>query len=280
MWHAAHVTLSGFIYKLKYVFYKHTVPIGTQWEINMMKAVILAAGAAMRLRPITDAIPKCLLPVGGRPLLQRTIDALCAYGIHDIIIVVGYQAQSVISFCNNTYPRKGLTCVENPIYDTTNNAYSLLLIQQYVLDDEVILLDGDILFDPRLIGHLLSSQRQNILLLRPSHLLGAEEIKVLTHNGNRILRISKDLDPSHASGESIGIERFSKQAVRKLFKILQRRIHEERRVDEWYETSFQELIDNGEEIFAVDTAGLACIEIDTAADIETAERDVLPLIGV
>lgn len=245
-----------------------------------MKAVILAAGAATRLRPITDTIPKCLLPVGGRSLLQRTIDALCAYDINDIIIVVGYQAQSVISFCNNTYPKKALTCVENPIYDTTNNAYSLLLIQQYVLDDEVILLDGDILFDPRLIWHLLSSQRQNILLLRPSHLLGAEEIKVLTDTGNRILRISKDIDSSRASGESIGIERFSKQAVRKLFKILQRRIHQEQRVDEWYEASFQELIDSGEEIFALDTAGLACIEIDTAADIETAERDVLPLLGV
>lgn len=245
-----------------------------------MKAVILAAGSAMRLRPITDTIPKCLIPVGGRPLLQRTIDALCAYGIHDIIIVVGYQAQSVISFCTNVYPEMPFTWVENPLFGSTNNAYSLLLARRHVSDQEMILLDGDILFDPRLIGHLLSSSHKNILLLRSTRSLGAEEIKVAADSENRVRTISKEIHPHTASGESIGIERFSREAVQRLFIILQRRVHDELRTDEWYEASFQEFIDNGGELYAVETAGLACIEIDTVMDIETAKRDVLPLLGV
>ncbi len=246
----------------------------------MMKAVILAAGAATRLRPITNTIPKCLLPVGGRPLLQRTIDALCAHGIDDILIVVGYQAQSVISFCDSTYSSGTIRCIENPVFAKTNNAYSLLLAEPHVRGYEMILLDGDILFDPRLIGLLLASPYPDVLLLRPSHLLGVEEIKVVTNSENWVVGISKEIDPRKASGESIGIERFSVETARKLFEILQRRIHDERRIEEWYEASFQELIDNGGKIFAVGTAGLACIEIDTASDIEVAERDVLPLLGV
>jgi choline kinase len=245
-----------------------------------MRSVILAAGAATRLRPISDTIPKCLLQVGGQPLLQRSIEALFSNGIHQIIIVVGYRSESVITFCNTTYSSETLRCIVNPDYASTNNAYSLLLTEEHILGHDMMLLDGDILFDPRLIGHLLSSRQPNALLLRPSHLLGSEEIKVVTGTDNRVLRISKDINPGDAAGESIGIERFSEPTVRNLFKILRRRIGGEQRVNEWYEASFQELIDNGARIFAVDTAGLPCIEIDTTADIETAERDVLPVLGV
>jgi choline kinase len=245
-----------------------------------MRAVILAAGTATRLRPISDSIPKCLLRVGGLTLLERTIDPLLQNGIHEIMVVVGYRGESILSLCSLAYPLGSIRCIINPDYASTNNAYSLLLSEEFILGHDMILLDGDILFDPRLIGHLLSSRYQDALLLRPTHHLGAEEIKIVIDSSNRLLKISKELDPRKASGESIGIERFSEQTVQRLFKILRRRIHHERKIDEWYEASFQELIDNGEEIYAVDTAGLACIEIDTAADIETAERDVLPLLGV
>ena len=245
-----------------------------------MKAVILAAGAATRLRPVTDSIPKCLLPVGGQPLLKRTIDALLSNGIHEIVVAVGYRSDSVISFCKNTYPSHTLHTVENPEYATTNNSYSLLLTEKHVQGDAMVLLDGDILFDPRLIGHLLSSKQPDVLLLRPCRRLGSDEIKVVADAENRVLRISKDVDPRDASGESIGIERFSESTVRRLFTILRRRIGDEQRINEWYEESFQELIDGGTHIYCVDTVGLPCIEIDTMADIETAERDVLPLIGV
>jgi choline kinase len=245
-----------------------------------MRAVILAAGAATRLRPISDTIPKCLLQVGGQTLLQRSIDALVSYGIRQIIVVVGYRAESVITFCATTYSSETLRCIVNPDYASTNNAYSLLLTEEHILGHDMMLLDGDILFDSRLIGRLLSSRQPDALLLRPNHLLGSEEIKVLIDTNNRVLRISKDINPGDAVGESIGIERFSEPTVRDLFKILRRRIGDEQRVNEWYEASFQDLIDTGAGIFAVDTAGLPCIEIDTAADIKTAEHDVLPRIGV
>jgi choline kinase len=245
-----------------------------------MKAVILAAGAATRLRPISDTMPKCLLQIGGQSLLQRSIDALISYGIQQILIVTGYMAESVIAFCETIYSPDILHYIVNPDYASTNNAYSLLQTEEHVLGHEMILLDGDILFDPRLIGHLLSSRHPDALLLHPHHSAGSEEVKVVTDSIHRVLRISKDIDPGEAAGESIGIERFSESTVRNLFRILQRRINNEHRVDEWYEASFQELIDNGTGIFAVETAGLPCIEIDTAADIETAEREILPRIGL
>ncbi len=244
-----------------------------------MKAVILSAGVASRLRPITDRMPKCLLPVGGQTLLQRTIDSLTSAGIADIVIVIGFHGDTVRSKCAEVYPGRSFTWVENRRFESTNNAYSLLLAREHVAGNDCLILDGDILFDPRLIAHLVSGKAADSLLVRPSHFLGNEEVKVITDGKNRITAISKEVDPRLADGESIGIERFSAQTAERLFEILERRICAEHREQELYEAGFQELIDNGTAIAAVDTAGLACIEIDTPLDIETAERDVLPLLG-
>ena len=116
-----------------------------------MKAVILAAGIASRLRPLTDTTPKCLLKIGERCLLERAFDALIQNGFNEFIIVTGYRQQQIVDFLQAHYPAQSITFIYNDKYESTNNIYSLWLPRPYTEREEVLLLDSDIVFDVRLI---------------------------------------------------------------------------------------------------------------------------------
>lgn len=97
-----------------------------------MIGVILAAGMAKRLRPLTDNSPKCLLRVGERSLLQRTVDALIAGGIDELVVVTGYLRNLIEDFLKANYPQLKISFIDNPDYATTNNIYSLWLAIEIV----------------------------------------------------------------------------------------------------------------------------------------------------
>jgi len=240
-----------------------------------MKSIILAAGISARLRPLTDNTPKCLLKVGGKTILERTLDNLLAYNLDDIIIVTGYFEEQIRDFVALTYPQLNVTYIYNDVYDSTNNIYSLWLTKDFLLGNEMIMLDSDILFDKRIVEKLLSLSYPNCLALRSDHQLSEEEIKVRLNEDKSIAEISKTVDLKHAVGESIGIEKFSAEFNRKLFEILNRMIVQEKRVDIFYEAAFQDVIDSGEKIYAVDIGDFKCIELDFAEDIERAEKEVI-----
>lgn len=237
-----------------------------------MKAIILAAGVASRLRPLTNNTPKCLLNIGGKAILERTIDNLIANDIKEIIIVTGYLEDQIRSFLTETYPDIKFNFIYNNIYDSTNNIYSLWMTKESVLDDEIILLDSDIVFDSKIIGMLINSNYENCLAVRSDHQLGDEEIKLTLNEDKSIKEISKVVEPKNAIGESIGIEKFSRKFVVNLFNILDRMILDEKKVDVFYEAAFQKAIDNGLKVFPVDVGELGCMEIDTIEDFEDAGK--------
>jgi choline kinase len=230
-------------------------------------AAILAAGVSSRLRPLTDTIPKTLLTIVGRTLLQRTIEALQDNGVERCVIVCGYRREAIEQFIDTLNARIPVAFVVNPLYDSTNNNYSLWCARTEVIGGPMLLLDSDILFDPRILGRLLRSPHENALVVKNSTNLGPEEIKTEEDTSGLILRIGKDIDPQKASGESIGIEKFSPLVVQRLFAILE----QTKDRDEFYEASFQELINRGEKIYAVTSSPYPCMEIDTREDLEEAE---------
>ena len=105
-----------------------------------MKAVILAAGIASRLRPLTDTTPKCLLKIGERCLLERAFDALIQNGFDEFIIVTGYRQQQIVDFLQARYPVQNITFIYNDRYESTNNIYSLWLTRPYTDGEEILLL--------------------------------------------------------------------------------------------------------------------------------------------
>jgi choline kinase len=233
-----------------------------------MTAVILAAGISSRLRPLTDNIPKSLLPLAGKPLLQRCLEALRHNGIKRCVIVTGYHFKMIEEFVCSHHPDMDVTFVFNKDFATTNNNFSLWLAKPHVSGNSMLLLDADILFDVRILSRLLDARRKDALVIRRSEHLGDEEIKVELDSADRVLSIGKQIDPLIAAGESLGIERFSEETVRKLFDVLDKR----KGRDEFYEASFQEIIDRGATVYAVDSGGYACMEIDTAEDFAAAEQ--------
>jgi choline kinase len=239
-----------------------------------MKAVILAAGIASRLRPLTNQTPKCLLQVGEKKILELTIDNILSNNITDLIIVTGYLEEQIRDFIKIRYPLIHVEYIYNEVYDSTNNIYSLWLTKESVLGHEMLLMDSDIIFDSSIIGELLHSGYRNCLALK-KHSVGEEEIKIRTNDEGRILEISKEVNPARALGESIGIEKFGADTLKKLFSVIDRKITMEKNVNQFYEAAFQELIDLDEDLFAVDISRYACMEIDTAHDLDVANNLLL-----
>ncbi len=238
-----------------------------------MQAIILAAGLSKRLRPLTDSTPKCLLKVGEKTILEMTINNILKNGIEDFVMVTGYRENMIKEFIAGKYPDLRIKCLTNSDYENNNNSYSLWMTKDYVTGD-CILLDSDILFDYRIISKLLASSHTDCLALNSNHKLGAEEIKVIVDSTDKILHIGKEPDPSKSAGESIGIERFSQDFFKKLGEVLNRKIAKEHNVNEFYEVSFQELIDKGNGIFAVNVSEYKSMEIDTPADLERAASEI------
>lgn len=240
-----------------------------------MKAVILAAGIASRLKPLTNNTPKCLLSLGNKTILERSIDNLLHYNINNLIIVTGYLENKIKDFINLKYPGLNVQYLYNHKYDTTNNIYSLWMTKESVGHSEIILMDSDIIFDHRILSLLIDAGSGNYLAVRSDHILGVEEMKVSKSFRDDVTKISKELDPEKAAGESIGIEKFEPDFLKKLFEILDRRIVSENKVNDFYEVAFQEVIDSGQPVKAIDVGDLRCIEIDTPDDIDEAENQII-----
>lgn len=238
-----------------------------------MQAIILAAGLAKRLRPLTDSTPKCLLKAGGKTLLEMTIDNILKNGVNEFVMVTGYLENMIKDFISAKYPDLNITYLTNFDYKNNNNSYSLWMTKDHIKGD-CLLLDSDILFDYRIISKLLEYPHTDCLAVSHNHPLGEEEIKVIIDSTNKIEHIGKHLDINASFGESIGIERFSRDFFKKLGNVLDRKIAHENNVNEFYEASFQELYDTGNAMYAVDVSEYKCMEIDFPEDLERASKVV------
>lgn len=231
-----------------------------------MKAVILAAGCATRLRPHSDDRPKTLLPVGGVPILRRTITSLLRCGFDQFVIGTGYLEHMVRDAVASWFPDVDVTFVTNPDFRTTQNGYSLMLCAPHVENDAFILLDGDVVFDIAVIEALVE-HGPDCLAVRSVGGIGLEEVKVTADNHDRVLAIGKHVPVRSAMGESVGIELFSAASSRHLFRALDQRVRQQGLINEYYEASFQQIIDEGATLYGVDMGSLYATEIDTIDDL-------------
>ena len=239
-----------------------------------MKAIILAAGMASRLRPLTLTTPKSLLKVGERSLLQRSMDALIANGVRDFCIVTGYLHEMIEDFVKKQYADSiKVTFIYNKVYETTNNIYSLWLARPFAEGEEVLLLDSDLLYDPQIITHVLATDAPNVLTLI-RHELGEEEMKVVTDAQGSIREISKTCNPADAAGESLGIEKMGREYTRALYRELEPMMNQEHLENVFYERAFERLIPQGHTYQVLDVTELFSCELDTIEDFENAKAKI------
>ena len=243
-----------------------------------MIGVILAAGMAKRLRPLTDTKPKCLLKVGERTLLERTVAAMAAAGINEFVVVTGYRADQIRDFLDNLDNLDNLeslgdprfTYLHNADYEHNNNIYSLWMAGQIVRGQEFLLMDSDILCDPAAV--LRIAQEPEVALAVNRHELGEEEMKVVVDAQMRITEISKTCRPEDAMGESVGIEKMTAAYSEALFRELDQMILDEGLIDIFYERAFERLIPQGHTFRVIDTTSYFSYELDTPEDFHRAQE--------
>ncbi|HPF70928.1 MAG TPA: phosphocholine cytidylyltransferase family protein [Candidatus Krumholzibacteria bacterium] len=236
-----------------------------------MRAVILAAGQATRLRPLTDHCPKCLLEVGGEAILARTVRLLAARGVTRFTIVDGFCGDLIRRAVAEDFPGLDVTFVRNADYASTNNAWSLMLAGCRG-DEPIMLLDSDILCEEGVYDAMLAPGAPNRLGLRTQGTIGDEEMKVRLDGRGQVAALTKRMPPAAAAGESVGIEVFGEEFVAALGPVLARRMRVDGLVNEYYEEAFTELAGLGHAILPVDLGPLRCLEIDTPEDLAEARR--------
>ena len=236
---------------------------------------------AKRLRPLTDTKPKCLLKVGERTLLERTVAAMAAAGISEFVVVTGYRAEMIKDFLENLGSLDNLeslgflakphfTFLHNADYEHNNNIYSLWMAGQIVRGKEFLLMDSDILCDPAAVLRIANEKEAALAVNR--HELGEEEMKVVVDAQMHITEISKTCRPEEAMGESVGIEKITATYSEALFRELDQMILQEGLIDIFYERAFERLIPQGHTFRVVDTTNYFSYELDTPDDFQRAQE--------
>lgn len=135
-----------------------------------MQAIILAAGMGRRLGELTKDQTKCMVPVNGVRLIDRLLGQLSKLSLSRVIIVVGYKGQELREYIESQYGKMltancQLQFAENPIYDKTNNIYSLSLVKQQLQEDDTLLIESDLIFDDRLFEMITGNPYPNLALV-------------------------------------------------------------------------------------------------------------------
>lgn len=243
-----------------------------------MKAIILAAGIGSRLGTVHDG-PKCLLEFAGRSLLARHFDALAGLGIEDVTLVLGHAADSIVDAARAA-ARKAPLVHYNPDY-REGSMLSLWHARQSLLGgDDVLVMDADVLCDPRIMARLVDSPRANCFLLDRDFEPGDEPVKICLED-NRIVEFRKRIAPGlgyNSVGESVGFFKFDAATATRLARIVSRYAAGGGR-DQPHEEALRDLaLEAGEAIGVEDVTGLAWIEIDFPADVTRATQEILPRI--
>ena len=130
-----------------------------------MQAVILAAGMGKRLKELTKSKAKCMVEVNGISLVERALRILDKKNLSKIVVVVGYEAQHLMSFIESLQIQTPVVFINNEIYDKTNNIYSLLMAKDYLIAEDTLLLESDLIFEESLIDCLLEDKRPTLALV-------------------------------------------------------------------------------------------------------------------
>jgi choline kinase len=240
-------------------------------------AVILAAGVARRLAPLTDHTQKSLLPVAGRAILARMLEALHAVGVRRAVLIVGHCADQVRALVASAPPGMTVECVHNPAYQK-GSVLSLLTARDVILRESTLIMDADVVFPREFLRRLVASPAPNALLIDRSFADTGEEVKIYTQ-GDRVIALGKKVTPAtwDLVGEGIGFFKCGAEAGPDLVRLLEHVSDESQGLCE-YEDALH-LIVSRQRVAAVDVTGLPWTEVDFVEDLRRADAQVFPQIA-
>ena len=242
-----------------------------------MQAIILAAGMGRRLGEYTRDNTKCMFPVNGERLIDRVLGQLSQLGLSRVVIVVGYKGQNLIDYIGHRYDdRLKIEYVNNPVYDKTNNIYSLSLAKEKLQEDDTLLIESDLIFDDSLFRMILDNPYPNLALV-DKYETWMDGTMVRIDEDNNIVNFIpkkafkyKDVDSYY---KTVNIYKFSREFSQNKYVPFLDAYSKALGNNEYYEQVLRviTLLDNAELKALPITNGAKWYEIDDVQDLDIAE---------
>src|SRR6056297_1081788 len=238
----------------------------------MTDAVVLAAGQGRRLSPLTDARPKCLVEIGGRPMLDWQLRALAEVGVRSVTVVTGFAAPSVEAALAVIGPTIPTVCRHNPFHAVADNIASCWVARD-LFGADTLLINGDTLFDPRVAARALTEARAPITVtIDRKDDYDADDMKVRLGDDGMLERIGKTLD-GRIDGESIGMIRLRGDGGARFAAALDAALRDPAALSRWYLSVIDGLAAEGG-VGAVSIEGMPWAEVDFPRDLAIAAERV------
>ena len=232
-----------------------------------MKAIILVAGVGNRLRNITED-PKCLLKINGVTLLERYLSTLDKVNVRDIILVVGYKEERIRKTVEKAKFPGSTKFIQNPYF--TEGSILSLYSAKNELNGDILLMDGDVYFDIKILQCLLNTNKGNLVAIDTTSTSSGEEMMVGVKD-NRILDMRRTLSGEfELTGEAVGFYKLNKQACQELKKTMEEHVKSGK-----HELGYEDILPSLFEkvpFFPVIVDGMNWVEIDFEEDIVKAEN--------
>lgn len=241
-----------------------------------MQAIILAAGMGKRLGEYTKDNTKCMLPVNGSKLIDRTLTILSHLGIKNVTIVIGYKGENVQNYIGNKYSNDlNIEYINNPIYDKTNNIYSLSLAKEKMMEDDTLLFESDLIYEEQIVKKLVNNPYPNLALVAKWEYWMDGTVVRIDEDNNILSFVSKDMFDFHNTEEyykTINIYKFSKEFAKNKYIPFLEAYCKAWGNNEYYEEVLKVLTFlNRTDLKALPIANEKWYEIDDVQDLDIAE---------
>lgn len=248
-----------------------------------MQAIILAAGMGTRIPQYTQAVPKCMIQINGKPMLEHTVETLRECGISKITIGLGYKADVIRDFIRKTYGNDtslSFGYVENPIYDTTNNIYSLYLMKDIFGKDDTLLLESDLIYDRAVLRELIASPATNAAVLSPFESWMDGTCCLLDGTGHITGMVGKKdfrYEDAGSYYKTVNIWKFSKDFIKSVYLPFLSSYMSAYGRNEYYETVLKIVVGNDPSALgSLVISGDRWYEVDDIEDLSVAEKRFSP----
>jgi len=238
-----------------------------------MKVIILAAGMGNRLKDVLKGKPKSLFEIKGKSLLEYSLEALLKNGIDEVSIAVGFKSEQIRNKIGDNFRGIKILYNKNESYETTGSMHSLY--KSLRKPEDCLVLDGDIIYDPKSLREILKCKEKDVVLLTNCR-KSKDEVYVTLGNSKRIAYLGKQLPLSKKIFEFTGISKFSKNFVLHMIKL-----HREKMKKGEFEEYYEDCAYRANKImpwYGLVKENLAWSEVDKKEDIKRAMR-VLERLG-
>lgn len=232
-------------------------------------AVLLAAGTGSRLSPLTHDMPKCLTMVNGVPILDRLVSCLNQQGFKRLVVVTGYLENRIREFLGNRRGNMIIDYIFSPLYETTNNIYSLWMARK-IINEPFLLIESDLVFHASLLDNMLYPDRIAVSNMQPW--MNGSTVTINQFNQVDAFQNSAAGPADETSYKTVNIYSLSLSSWHGIVERLDQYISAGR-VDVYYETVFADMVtDSCLSLHAVYFDNKPWYEIDTITDLAEAEK--------